>query len=163
MYNILSLTLPGIIAASAVQINVLISSMFSSYLGAEAIAWLYSAFRLVLFPIGIFGVAVSTVTLPVISRISAIHDVQLFSATLSRALRLVVFFTLPVSIFLFVFAQPIVSLIYEHGKFNGFDASQTARALEFYALGIIAYSGIKVLAPAFYAIEKNGRLCASVF
>lgn len=155
IYNILALTFPGIIAASAVQINVLMSSMFSSYLGSEAIAWLYSAFRLVLFPIGIFGVAVSTITLPVLSRVSAVQDFKLFSLTLSRALRFVVFLTMPISIFLFILAEPIVSLVYEHGRFNAIDSYQTARALQFYSLGIITYSCIKVLSPAFYAIEKK--------
>lgn len=160
--SILTLTFPGIIAASAVQISVVISSMFSSYLGSEAIAWLYSAFRLILFPIGIFGVAVSTVTLPVLSRISATLDFRLFSLTLSRALRLVVFLTMPISVFLFVLAEPIVSLVYEHGRFNAIDSYQTARALQCYALGIINYSCVKVLSPAFYAIERKWTpMCVS--
>ncbi|HAT1658618.1 murein biosynthesis integral membrane protein MurJ [Legionella pneumophila] len=153
--QVCALTIPGIIAASAVQINVCISSMFSSYLGAEAVTWLNSAFRLVQFPIGIFGVAVSTITLPILSRIAVRNDDNLLGDTLSKALRFVVFLTMPVVLFFFIFAQPLVSLIYEHGKFTPQDSIQTALALQAYAIGLIAYSCIKVLAPAFYAINKK--------
>lgn len=153
--NTLILTVPGIIAASAVQINVLISSAFSSYIGTSAVTWLNSAFRLVQLPIGIFGVAVSTITLPVISRIAARNDFELFGFTISKALRFVVFLTMPVTVFLFVLAEPIVKLIYEHGKFYSEDSLQTALAVQLYSLGLLAYSCIKVLAPTFYAIGRK--------
>ncbi|MFZ2315013.1 MAG: murein biosynthesis integral membrane protein MurJ [Gammaproteobacteria bacterium] len=153
--SILILTVPGIIAASAVQINVLISSSFSSYIGAEAVTWLNSAFRLVQFPIGIFGVAVATITLPVISRIAATKDHSQFGVTLGQAMRFVVFLTMPAAVGFWIFSKPIISLIYEHGKFYATDSTQTAFALQFYALGLVAYSCIKVLSPGFYAIEKK--------
>jgi putative peptidoglycan lipid II flippase len=153
--SILILTIPGIIAASAVQINVLISSCFASYIGTEAITWLNSAFRLVQLPIGIFGVAVGTITLPVVSRIAATKDHSQFGLTLGKAMRFVVFLTMPVAVGFLLLSQPIVSLIYEHGKFYAHDVAQTAFALEFYALGLMGYSCIKVLSPSFYAIEKK--------
>lgn len=153
--NILILTVPGIIAASAVQINVLIGSIFSSYIGTEAVTWLNSAFRLVQFPIGIFGVAVATITLPVISRIAATKDHSQFGITLGKAMRFVVFLTLPVAVGFWLFSKEIISLIYEHGKFSAEDSAQTAFAMQFYALGLVAYSCIKVLSPAFYAIDRK--------
>lgn len=153
--KILILTLPAVIAASAVQINVLVSSSFASYIGKEAVAWLNSAFRLMQLPIGIFGVAVATITLPVISRIAATKDYTQFGFTLGRAMRLAVFLTMPAAVGLWFFAQPIIRMIYEYGKFHAEDSMQTAFALQFYALGLVAYSCIKVLSPGFYAIDKK--------
>lgn len=153
--SILILSVPAVIAASAVQINVLINSSFASYIGKEAVTWLNSAFRLMQFPIGVFGVAVATITLPVISRIAATKDHSQFGSTLGRAMRLAVFLTMPAAVGLWFFALPIISLIYEHGKFLSVDSEQTAYALQFYALGLVAYSCIKVLSPGFYAIDRK--------
>lgn len=160
--KILILTLPAVIAASAVQINVLVNSSFASYIGKEAVAWLNSAFRLMQLPLGVFGVAVATITLPVISRIAASEDKSKFGYTLGRAMRLAVFLTLPAAVGLWFFAQPIIKLIYEYGKFHAHDSMQTALALQFYAIGLVAYSCIKVLSPGFYAIDRKwSPMCVS--
>lgn len=153
--QILTIMLPSVIAASAVQINVLVNSRFASYAGAEAVTWLNSAFRLMQLPIGVFGVAVATITLPVVSRIAADTDTSRFGPTLGRALRLAVFLTLPSAVGLWFLAEPVIGLIYEHGHFVENDTRQTALALQFYAAGLVAYSCIKVLSPAFYAIDKK--------
>jgi len=153
--QILLLMVPSVIAASAVQVNVLINTSFASSLGPEAVTWLNNAFRLMQLPIGIFGVAVATITLPVVSRIAANVDRSAFGPTLGKALRLAVFLTLPSAVGLFFLAHPIISLIYEHHNFVSRDSLNCAAALQFYALGLVAYSGIKVLSPAFYAIDRK--------
>ncbi len=153
--RIFTLMVPSVIAASAVQINVLVNSSFASFVGAEAVTWLNSAFRLMQLPIGVFGVAVATITLPVVSRIAAGTDTSLFGPTLGRAMRLAVFLTLPAAVGLWFLAQPIIALIYEHGEFRAADTLQTGFALQFYAMGLVAYSCIKVLSPAFYAINRK--------
>lgn len=153
--EILILTWPAIIAASAIQINVLLNTSFASYIGKEAVTWLNSAFRLMQLPIGLFGVAVATITLPVVSRIAVDNKDHQFGNTLSRAMQLAVFLTLPAAVGLWFMANPIIQLIYEHGKFLSLDTEQTALALQFYALGLVAYACIKVLSPAFYAINKK--------
>jgi putative peptidoglycan lipid II flippase len=153
--KILTLMLPSVIAASAVQINVLVNSRFASYAGAEAVTWLNSAFRLMQLPIGVFGVAVATITLPVVSRIAADADTSRFGPTLGRAMRLATFLTLPAAVGLWFMASPVIGLIYEHGNFVTHDTTQTALALQFYCIGLVAYSCIKVLSPAFYAINRK--------
>ncbi len=153
--RILILMVPSVIAASAVQINVLVNSSFASFVGKEAVTWLNSAFRLMQLPIGVFGVAVATITLPVISRIAADSDTSSFGPTLGRAMRLAVFLTLPAAVGLWFLAHPVIGLIYEHGEFRSNDTLQTGFALQFYALGLVAYSCIKVLSPAFYAINRK--------
>lgn len=151
----LVLMVPSVIAASAVQINVLVNSRFASYAGAEAVTWLNSAFRLMQLPLGVFGVAVATITLPVVSRIAADTDTSRFGPTLGRAMRLAVFLTLPSAVGLWFLAEPVIRLIYEHGHFVKSDTLQTAYALQCYAIGLVAYSCIKVLSPAFYAINRK--------
>ncbi len=153
--QVLLLMLPAVIAASAVQINVMINSIFASYLGDGPVSWLSYAFRLMQLPLGVFGVAVATVTLPVIARASALGDMGRFRATLARAMRLAVFLTLPSTVGLIVLAQPIIALIYQRGKFLGTDSLHTSEALQFYAIGLVGYSCVKVLAPAFYAINHK--------
>ncbi len=153
--RILVLMVPSVIAASAVQVNVLVNSRFASFAGAEAVTWLNSAFRLMQLPIGVFGVAVATITLPVVSRIAASADADQFGPTLAKAMRLAVFLTLPSAVGLWFLAAPVIGLIYEHGNFRPQDTLETAAALQFYALGLVAYSCIKVLSPAFYAVNRK--------
>lgn len=153
--QILMLMVPSVIAASAVQVNVLINTSFAMQLGLAAPAWLNNAFRLMQLPLGIFGVAVATITLPVVSRIAANADRSAFGPTLGKALRLAIFLTLPSAVGLYFLAHPIISLIYEHGNFSASDALNSALALQFYAMGLVAYSCIKVLSPAFYAIDRK--------
>ncbi len=153
--RILVLMIPSVIAASAVQINVMVNTSFATHLGSEAVTWLNSAFRLMQLPLGIFGVAVATITLPVVSRIAAQTDRADFGPTLGKALRLAVFLTLPSAVGLYFLAQPIISLIYERMAFTAADSLQTGSALQFYAMGLVAYSWVKVLSPAFYAIDKK--------
>ncbi len=153
--KILDLMVPSVIAAGAVQINVLVNTSFAMHVGISAPAWLNNAFRLMQLPLGVFGVAVATITLPVVSRIAVSENRADFGPTLGRALRLAVFLTLPSAVGLYVLAHPIISLIYEHGNFGAADSLNSALALQLYALGLVAYSCIKVLSPAFYAIDRR--------
>ena len=153
--QVLSLMLPAVIAASAVQINVMINSIFASYLGDGPVSWLSFSFRLMQLPLGVFGVAIATVTLPVVSRMAILGDMVQFCATLGRAMRLALFLTLPAAIGLIMLAEPIIALIYQRGKFQAFDTLRTAESLQFYALGLVAYACIKVLTPAFYSINHR--------
>src|SRR6266567_3904301 len=146
---------PAVIAASAVQVNVLINSGFAARLGDGPVSWLNIAFRLMQLPLGIFGVAVGTVTLPLVSRTAALGDMAAFRSALAHAIRLVTLLTIPAAIGLIILAQPIISVIYEHGRFTPEATRQTAGALQFYAIGLAAYSAVKVLAPAFYALDKR--------
>src|SRR6202162_1509150 len=153
--TVLMLMGPAVIAASAVQVNVLINSGFAARLGDGPVSWLNIAFRLMQLPLGIFGVAVATVTLPLISRSAAGGNTVEFRGALSHAIRLVMLLTIPAAIGLVILANPIISLIYEHRRFNAFATEQTALALRCYAVGLVAYSADKVLAPAFYALDKR--------
>lgn len=152
---VLQLMAPAVIAASAVQVNVMVNGMFASYLGNGPMSWLNYAFRLMQLPIGVFGVAVGTVTLPLVSKYAATEDSDRFRSTLGHGMRLAFVLTIPCAVGLMTFAEPIISLLFQRRAFDNWDMIQTAGALRFYAVGLVAYSGIKVLAPAFYAIDKR--------
>lgn len=152
---VLVLMAPAIIAGSAVQVNVMINSIFASWLGDGPISWLSYAFRLMQLPLGIFGVAVATVTLPVVAKLAAGKENARFRETLAKAMRLAVFLTIPSAVGLILLATPIIGLIYQRGKFDFADTLHTAAALRFYAFGLVGYSCIKVLSPAFYALDRK--------
>src|SRR3984893_6390922 len=153
--TVLTLMGPAVIAASAVQVNVLINSGFAASLGNGPVSWLNIAFRLMQLPLGIFGVAIGTVTLPLVSKSAAVGNTAEFRAILARGMRLAFLLTIPSAIGLAMLAAPIISVIYQHGRFTAEMTRQTSGALQFYAIGLVSYAALKVLTPAFYAIGKR--------
>ena len=145
---------PAVIGAAAVQVNVLINSNFAAGIpGDGPVSWLNCAFRLMQFPIGVFGVAVATATLPSISKDAALNELDGFRHTIASSIRLAFLLTIPSAVGLAVLGRPIIALIYEHGGFTSIDTQHTASALALYAIGLAGYSAIKILAPAFYALK----------
>jgi putative peptidoglycan lipid II flippase len=147
---------PAVIGGAAVQVNVLINSNFASNIpGTGPVSWLSYAFRLMQFPIGVFGVAIATATLPAISRSAARKDEAEFRHTLASSMRLAFLLTIPSAVGLIALGQPIIALIYERGHFGPTDTQHTAAALSFFAIGLTGYAAIKILAPAFYALGDS--------
>lgn len=150
--RVMSLMAPAILGTSAVQINVLVNTYFvSQFDGAQG--WLNYAFRLMQFPIGLFGVAIGTASVPVLSKMASEGRFKDFRDTLSSSLKLVFLMTLPSACGLVVLGEPIIRLIYERGKFHEGDTQMTAYALAGYSIGLTGYAAIKIISPAFYAIN----------
>lgn len=143
---------PAIIGTSAVQIKVLVDTfMVSGIEGGNS--WLPYSFRLMQFPIGVFGVAIGVAALPTLARLGSKNDIGKFRSTLSGSLGLVFLMTIPSACGLIVLGEPIVRLIYEGGAFTAADTNMTSWALAGYSVGLAAYAAIKVLSPSFYALE----------
>jgi putative peptidoglycan lipid II flippase len=153
--QILRLMGPAVISSSVVQINVVVNTMFALKVGDGAASWLSYAFRVMQLPIGVFGVAVATVTLPALSRAAIGGISEEFRPTLAKGLRLVVFLVLPSALGLAFLAEPIISVLFERVNFHAIDRIQTAAALRAYGYGLVFYAWLKVLQPAFYAIDKR--------
>jgi putative peptidoglycan lipid II flippase len=151
--QILRLMLPAFIGLSATQLNILINNVLASQLEQGSPSWINYAFRLMQLPIGVFGVAIATVNLTAVSRSAAAGDMGEFRATLAAALKLVAFLTLPATAGLVALREPIIALLYEHGRFTAHDTARTAAVLSAYAIGLYAYASVKVLAPAYYALK----------
>jgi putative peptidoglycan lipid II flippase len=158
LVRILRLMVPAILGNAAVQINVtvnqnLASKIFDPQTGFDGpVSWLSYAFRFMQLPLGLFGVAMASATLPSISRSAAAGHIDEFRKTLSKSLGMVFLLTVPSSVGLIVLGKSIIGAIYQGGKFHIYDTQQTAVALSCYAIGLAGYAAIKVLSPAFYAL-----------
>ncbi|MGH8144123.1 MAG: murein biosynthesis integral membrane protein MurJ, partial [Steroidobacteraceae bacterium] len=106
-------------------------------------------------PLGLFGVALGTVTLPLLSRLVVAGNLPAFRSELSRGMRLAFLMTLPATVGLMVLAAPIISVLYQHGRFDAYQAAQAAGALRYYAVGLCGYAALKVLVNAFYALDRR--------
>lgn len=153
---------PATVGLAATHVNILVSTWFASQQDG-AMSWLNYAFRLIWLPIGVFGVALGTVATTRLAMGAAAQDRRQMAATLSEGLRLVAFLTVPSTVGLIVLREPVVRLIYERRVFTAADTSATAWAVLLYALGMCAYSAIKVMAPAFYALDRpRAAVAASI-
>ena len=155
LLRVLKLMVPAIIGLSATQINIFVNTNFASSLVEGSVSWLNYAFRLVQFPIGVFGVAVSIATLPVIARYAAIKDIARLKETYASSLILAFSLTIPATVGLCLLAEPIIRLIFEHGAFTAFDTTRTAEALSYYSVGLFAYAAVKITVPVFYALNDT--------
>jgi len=153
--RVLLLMGPGTIGLASTQVNIFVNTWLATGQGEGAVSWLNYAFRLMQFPLGIFGVAIASATLPTVSAHVATGELEGLRKTLSSALRMVLVINIPASLGLIFLSRPIIALIYEHGKFKQTDTDATSKALIFYAIGLFAYSGIKVVVPAFYALGRS--------
>lgn len=146
---------PSVLGLGVTQLNVLVSTFLASYLPEGSISYLYYADRLLEFPMGIFAIAIATAILPMMSEQTAKNDVQGMKETLSFAMRLVFFVTLPAMVGLIVLRLPIINLLFQRGAFNAHSAEMTAQALLFYALGLAAFAGVRIIVPAFYSLQDT--------
>ena len=144
---------PATVGLAAVQVNIFVNTLFASF-EPGAVSWLQYAFRILYLPIGIFGVAVGTVVTTGLAHRAAAGDLDGMRHAVDRALRLLAFLTVPATAGLMTLATPIVRLLFERGQFGAHDSAQTARALLLFSVGLVAYTSVKVLAPAFYALGR---------
>ncbi len=153
--SILLLMGPAVVAASTTQVNVLVNTTFASHMGDGRMFWLNIAFRLMQLPLGLFGVALGTVTLPLLSRLVVAGEMTAVRTELARGIRLAFLLSIPSTVGLIMLAEPIMSFLYQHLKFTAYDAAQSAGALRFYAIGLTGYASLKILVNAFYALERR--------
>jgi putative peptidoglycan lipid II flippase len=145
------LMLPAIFGSSVAQINVLVGGIIASMLGVGKISLLYYSDRLMEFPLGLFGIALATVTLPFLSRQHANGLHNEFSATIDWSMKLVLLIALPAAVGLIVLAEPLVATIFYGGNFGYDDVRMTGLALQAFAFGLVGFSFVKILAPAYFA------------
>ena len=143
---------PAVLGVAAVQVNQLTNTFFITS-GSGWLTWLNSAYRIMHLPIGIFGVAISTVALPQLAKFTTAGDTENFRTALSYALRLMLTLTVPASIGLMVLSEPICRLLYERGATNEADTLATAGVLFVYAFGLPGFSALKIVTDGFYAYQ----------
>jgi putative peptidoglycan lipid II flippase len=150
--RILLLMAPATLGLASIQINVFVNTLIASLLPQGSVSYLNYSFRLMQFPIGVFGVAVATVTFPVISAYAARKEMGELLSTYTSSLKLVLFLTVPSAVFLAVASQPVISVLFQHGEFTFLDTVATSQALTFYCIGLFAYSSVRLTASTFYSM-----------
>lgn len=159
--RILRLMGPAILGNAAVQINVMVNTNFASAIhdplrGTDGpVSWLSYAFRFMQLPLGLFGVAIASATLPIISRFAIATDFDDLRRTLSRAVGMVFLLTIPSSVGLMLLGESMIGSIYQGGAFEAYDTRQAGLALSYFAIGLAGYSALKILTPAFYALGDS--------
>lgn len=153
--HVLLLMGPGTIGMAATQINVFVNTVLATREGPGAVSWLDFAFRVMYLPIGLFGVSIATAAAPAVSRLAAEADVARIRSTIAHAIALMMLLNLPATIGLMLLARPIVAVIFERGRFTPADTEATAAALQFYAIGLVGYSIVRIVSPTFYALRRS--------
>ena len=154
--RVATLLLPAVFGLAAVQVMVFINTLLASLLPAGSISYLYYADRVMVFPLGIFGIALASASLPTMSRQAAAGDTRGVAATLGFALRLSMFVSLPATVGLVILSGPIVRVLFERGLFTAADTAGTAHALVWYSVGLTGFAGARIVAQAFYATGQPG-------
>ena len=149
--RILVLMAPALFGVSVSQLNLLLDSIIATMLGDGAVSWLFYSDRLVELPLGVFGVAIATVIMPGLSRLSAAQSGEKFSQMLDWAIRFVVLIALPATLALVILAEPILYTLFYHGEMKADDILMSSYSLKAYALGLFAFMLVKVLVPGYFA------------
>ncbi len=152
--KIRTLMIPALFGVSVGQINLLLDTVIASYLSGGSVSWLFYSDRLLEFPLGLFGIAIATVILPLLSRQHS-GDNTHFKATMDWGVRMVMLMGIPAMIGLIVLAQPMINVLFYGGAFKEHDVTMAGYSLTAYACGLLSFMLIKVLAPGFYARQDT--------
>ena len=153
--KIIKLMIPSIIGSSAAQVNLLFNTLIASFLAAGSISWIYYSDRLLEFPVGVFGVALSTVVLPNLATKSAVRQQAQFRSIVQWGIRIALLISVPAAIGLYILSGPLIATIFLGGNFNIHDLYMTQYSLMAYAFGLIGLSLVLILASAYYAKQNT--------
>lgn len=151
--GLLLLMIPSAIGAAVYQLNVLVVTFLASFLKEGSVSYLWYADRVTEFPLGIFGIAVATVTLPTLSDHISQKNMSSFKDTMNYSLRFSFLISIPSTAALYLLSFPIVKVLFQRGRFDDATAVATAFALQFFALKIPFVSAVRNLVPGFFAMR----------
>jgi putative peptidoglycan lipid II flippase len=150
------LLLPAVFGLAAVQVTVFVNTLLASLLPSGSISFLYYADRVMEFPLGVFGIALASASLPTMARQAAAGDHRAVAGTLGFTIRVAVAVTVPAMLGLLLLRTPIVRVLFERGRFGADDTMATAQALAWYAAGLVGFALARIVAQVFYAVREPG-------
>jgi putative peptidoglycan lipid II flippase len=153
--RILKLMLPALFGVSVTQINLLLNTIWASFMQDGSVSWLYTAERMTELPLGLIGIAIASVILPSLSAQHAEKNHEKFRAMIDWAAKVIMLVGIPSSLAMIVLAEPMIQALFQHGAFSARDVEMTAWALRGMAGGILAFMLIKIFAPGFYARQDT--------
>lgn len=149
--RIIKLMVPALFGVSVAQINLLLDTVLASFLQTGSVSWLYYSDRLSELPLGVFGIAISTVILPSLSRKHANQSKAAFAHTLDWAVRMIMLIGAPSALALVLLAEPLIITLFKYGAMTEHDVTMSAMSLRAYGMGLLAFMLIKVLAPGYFS------------
>jgi putative peptidoglycan lipid II flippase len=149
------LMVPALVGVAVAQINIFVGQILASFLLEGSISYLYFSYRLIEFPLGIFVIAMGTAALPSFSQLVSEGKMEEFRDAISFSVRLVLFVAVPAMVGLIVLRIPIIHLLFQHGAFDYRATLLTAQALFYFGIGLWAIAGVRIIAPAFYAVQDT--------
>jgi len=153
--QLLKLLVPVMIGLAITQINVIVDRTIASTLIDGSISALYYSNRLVQFPLGAFGIAISIAIFPTLAKQTAKNNIAEFKKSLLFGLRMLLFITVPCAVGLIVLKDSLIRLIYEHGIFSRAATTMTSSALLYYSIGLFAYACVRLITMSFYALKDT--------
>lgn len=151
--RMLRLIVPGVYAASAGQINILVGTILCAQLTVGTVSWFYYADRLIQLPMALLAIALQTILLPNLARLHRMNDREQFNATIDWGVRIGVLLGLPASVALYYLAKPILATIFLRGSFEITDVEMTAIALQAFSIGLVPMVLTRVFGPGYFARE----------
>ncbi len=152
------LLVPRLWGGTVYQLNVFVDTFCASLaviVGSGGIAAIYYANRLIQFPLGVFGYALSSVALPSLSRLAQQKDMVQFRSTLFFVLRNLMLVLIPTAAGMAIFSKQIIHLIFQRGAFDVYSTTVTAQVMFYAALGLPFFGASRILASAFYALQDT--------
>jgi len=149
------LMVPAVLGGAVYQINVLTGTLLASFLPEGSVSYLYYAERLLEFPLGVVAMAGATAVLPSLAREAAAGDAEALRSTFGYAFRMVSFLTLPAMAGLILLGEPMVVLLFQRGQFGTESARLTSQALSYYAVGLWAFSAVRIVVAALFALQDS--------
>jgi putative peptidoglycan lipid II flippase len=155
--RVAKLMVPGFVGIGIAQINLLVDTIFANakVMPEGSLVSLYVADRVTELVLGGYAIAVATAILPMMSHQAAAGNYEAMKKTFLFALRIVSFITIPAAVGLVILREPIVQVLFQHGRFVAESTRLTARALLYYALGLPAFAAVKLIVPAFYSTQDT--------
>lgn len=146
---------PMLIGIVARQVNTIVDQMFASYLAEGGVSALENATRLYLLPVGVFGVSISTVIFPALSKAMSKNDLDGATDNIVKGLNILLFLIIPSTAVLTFYAPEVIRLTLSYGKFDEEAVRVTSQALLYYSLGLYFYTAIYLMTRAFYSVKNS--------
>lgn len=149
--NLFKKIAPGVLGAGVYQINMMVDTIIVSLVGTGAISWLYYANRIQQLPLGVVGAAIGVALLPILSRQLKAEQIDEAKNTQDKAIEYGALLSIPAAVAIIILAEPIINILFQHGKFGSLQTLMTSQAVVAYAVGLPVYVMVKAMTPNFFA------------
>ncbi len=153
--RVLLLMAPRLFGLAVVHLNFFVLTVLASFLPEGSLAALNFAWLLMMLPLGLFGMALSTAALPALAALAARGELEALGVALTRGLRAIILLSLPSAVGLIVLREPLIRILFERGRFSEVSTGMVAAALVCYSIGLVAHASLEMVTRGFYALQDT--------